>query len=44
MSRIICPYSDEQIVCIVESSGETDINCDKCWIKKDSELEAKKNA
>lgn len=37
MSRRICPYSEEQMVCIPESIGETDIDCDKCWVKKEEQ-------
>ena len=33
MSRIICPFSDEDMLCIAESRGD-DINCDECPIKK----------
>jgi len=33
MSRIICPFSDEDMLCVAESRGEDDINCDECPIK-----------
>ena len=36
MSRIICPYSEDMMTCIVENISD-DIDCDKCWIKKELE-------
>ena len=37
MSRTICPYTEEDVlpmVCILESQGETNIDCDKCEFKR----------
>ena len=37
MSRIICPYADDDclvMTCILEAKGETNIDCDKCTFGK----------
>jgi hypothetical protein len=36
MSRLICPYSDDNIVCIMEDITD-DINCSECPIKEEDD-------